>query len=622
MTAAPTPPGPPRLVFDHLDGDVWAWERTVSGTQPDGVDVVALRLHGEEHPVDHPRHGRFVAVVPLRSGANRIEALCLENGRLVSVAEVVYRVPLPPTPKARIVVSIDGGDVVLDARSSEPSRSNGTDLVGFFWSVRRLASELVGERVRLTPPPVDGEYRVTLRVVDANGEQDQAIAIFRVVDGTVRLVEQTERAPWISDAIVYGVLPPKFGRPPLKATTARLDYLKSLGVNALWLSPLNTTIPYHSGYEVIDYFTIREDCGTEDDFRDLVEAAHVRDIRVLMDFVPNHTSRRHYYHADAEEHGRRSVHYDLYDRDERGHPTHYFSWTHLPNLNFANPDVRRFVTHAMSYWVREFDVDGYRVDVAWGVKERWPEFWPELRRELKRIKPEVFLLAEASARDPYYVHNGFDAAYDWTDQLGQWAWHDVWDPPKGLVDRLHVALTNHGSGFDERSLILRFIDNNDTGERFVSRYGVGLTKVAVAMQFTLPGLPAPYTGEEFGAEFHPYDDLEPLDWERDPYELQAYYKRLFDLRHELAALRSTNFARVDADPAERVYAYVRWSTEFAPVVVVLNFSDRPTEARLAVPDQLAAKGNVVDRLHGEHFASTSPTTAIPMPAHTARVLTR
>jgi glycosidase len=151
--------------------------------------------------------------------------------------------------------------------------------------------EVAGERVRVAAPSTDGEYYVTLRVADAVGEQDRASVYFEVVDGQARLIDvDIDRPAWIDDAIVYGVIPRKFGEPALKGTTARLDYLKDMGINTLWLSPVNTTIPYYSGYEVIDYFTIREDYGTEEDFRELVEEAHARGMRVLMDFVPNLSS--------------------------------------------------------------------------------------------------------------------------------------------------------------------------------------------------------------------------------------------------------------------------------------------------------------------------------------------
>lgn len=429
-----------------------------------------------------------------------------------------------------------------------------------------------------------------------------------------------DRPPWVDDAVIYGVLPPKFGRPPLRATTARLADLAELGVNTLWLAPVNTTIPFEAGYAVIDYFTIRSDFGSDADFRALITEAHRLGLHVLMDFVPNHTSDRHPYYLDVNQQGRRSPYFDFYDRDAAGRATHYFDWAQLPNLNFENPAVRRFMTEAMCYWVREFDVDGYRVDVAWGIRQRRPDYWSELRRALARIKPDVFLLAEASARDPYYLANGFDAAYDWTDRLGEWAWQEAWRSPDGPVAGLDAALGN-GRGDPPGQRVFRFLNNNDTGERFIAWHGPGLTRVAATMLFTLPGIPGPYTGDEIGASFHPYHNLEALDWDLDPYELRPYYRRLITLRTELRSLRGPDFARVGSDPADRIYAYLRGRSDDDPVLVVLNYADQPVAAHVRLPDRLLDDRRWTDRLHNARFRLTNGSPVVELPGHAARILT-
>nr|WP_246211298.1 alpha-amylase family glycosyl hydrolase [Phytoactinopolyspora alkaliphila] len=478
-----------------------------------------------------------------------------------------------------------------------------------------------GSTIRITPPTVDGEYYVRLRVVDEYGEEDCATTSFAVVEGRPRIPDHDVEAPrWIRDALVYGVLPARFGEPPLKSTIARLDYLSDLGVNTLWIAPATATIPRHAGYDVVDYFSIREDYGTEEDFRELVVQAHSRGMRVLMDVVPNHTSELHRYYQDALGRGRRSVHWHLYHRDRSGNATHYFDWVHLPNLDFGNPEVRTFVTEALSFWIREYDVDGYRVDAAWGIKERGPDFWPQLRRELKRIKPDVFLLAEASARDPYYAGNGFDAAYDWNHDLGHWAWEDVWVSPDGLVERLHAALTNNGSGYPAGSLVFRFLNNNDTGERFVVRHGPGLTRVAAALMVTVPGIPGAYTGDEIGADYHPYAGTQPLGWDDDPFRLRAYYTGLFRLRQELQNLRTGGFARLEAEPQDKVYAYLRWSDDAVPVAVVLNWHDEPVRANVTLPSRFPPGTEVTDRLHGGRFTASDGVLMVDLPAYTARIL--
>ncbi len=222
-----------------------------------------------------------------------------------------------------------------------------------------------------------------------------------------------------------------------------------------------------------DYFTIRHDYGGQTELARVVAAAHDRGMRVLLDIAANHTSYRHPYFRKAEQEGRRSHQYGYYQRDADGNPVHYFDWTDLPNLDYDNPEVRRWMADAMAHWVRGLDVDGYRFDAAWGIRERNPDAWPSLVAELRRVKPDVLLLAEASTRDGYYEDTGFDLAYDWTDELGVWAWRDVFDDTARLVDRLDAAL-----GPSPGDKVFRFLNNNDTGEWFVDRYGVGLTRVA------------------------------------------------------------------------------------------------------------------------------------------------
>jgi cyclomaltodextrinase / maltogenic alpha-amylase / neopullulanase len=424
-------------------------------------------------------------------------------------------------------------------------------------------------------------------------------------------VAQSRRPAWIDQAVVYGVVPRSFGDTGgFRDVTARLDDLADLGVTAIWLSPSNATVPGDFGYAVTDYFRLRDDYGTEADFHKLVRSAHAHGIRVLMDFVPNHTSASHPYFKDAVLYGRASRYWDFYDRDADGEATNYFDWTHLPNLNYGNPEVRRMMTEAFVHWVRDFDVDGFRVDVAWGLKERAPDFWPHLRGTLEAIKPGTLLIAEASARDGYYYTHGYDAAYDWTDELGVWAWDGVFDrlDAAGIVDGLRAALAYTKPD----RLVFRFLNNNDTGSSFVSRYGTDVTRVASTLLLTLPGIPCVYTGEEVGASFSPYVDNGPIVW-RDRYNLRPHYKTLISLRKRLPALHGPDFDILAVKSAPGVLAYVRGRSE--PVLVVLNFAGAPRTVRLTLPNVL--RGTLHDELGG----GTTESAEIHVDAYASRVLT-
>jgi glycosidase len=290
--------------------------------------------------------------------------------------------------------------------------------------------------------------------------------------------------------------------------------------------------------------------------------AHRLGIRVLLDVVPNHLSVESPWFQDAQAHGTASHHWGFFDRDMGGQPTHYFDWAHLPNLDYGNPEVRRMIVEAFAHWVR---------------------------RELKRIDPDILLLAEASATDPTFFGNGFDVAYDWTDELGRWAWASVFEHPHEIQPLLAAALTNEPTGYAPEAIVLRFINNNDTGVRFVDRHGPGLTRVAAILQFTVPGIPALFAGDEIGASYQPYADLTPIGWE-DRHRLRPLYQRLADLKHRVPALNTGQIEVLASDPGGS-FAYLRPAPPGGtPVLVVLNFGGPAAVELERTPGLEAARG--------------------------------
>ncbi|MCC2628945.1 MAG: alpha amylase catalytic region, partial [Thermomicrobiales bacterium] len=612
---------------DLLGGDVWAWQKTLAGTcrgcPPEAT--IALLVNGT--PIPAEREGdAFTAVAKLDPGENEVLAVAtMPDGREERSPPVTYTVRLEPRPTGRLTTRIDGERVVFGGTASEASEYDGAVIKTWSVSLTEMASRPAGQPAtsRLSPrhpvapspslpgiwsgaiPIADGEYYASLTVEDDRGRTDSAASYFVVTDGQARVPDAVqERAAWISDAVVYGVVPRNFDPPGFNGVTARLDDLADLGVTALWFSPITRTLPDLFGYEVTDYFDVRAEYGTKEDFRALVEAAHARGIRVLMDFVPNHTSIEHPYARDATANGQASTHWDYYDRDPGGNPTHYFSWTHLPNLNYDNPEVGRFMMEAFSYWVREFDVDGFRVDAVWGIKERNPEWLTAFLAEMNRIKPDSLLIAEASARDEFYFEQGFDAAYDWTDELGQWAWGDALGGIAPIGEAMVDVLTDGGQGYHEAALVMRFLNNNDTGQRFVSTYGVDFYRIALAMLLTLPGLPCLYTGDEVGAEYQPYSQSGPIDW-TDHHRLREDTKKLIALRRGTPALHSREWLPLAVEPATPLFAYQRGgeggrlqgeraatplsaSPPSPLVIVLLNFSGSDIEAVADLPDDTAA----------------------------------
>jgi cyclomaltodextrinase / maltogenic alpha-amylase / neopullulanase len=561
--------------------------------------------------------------------------------------EVSIRGRIAQRPTAVIISSLSDGRVVLDGRTSLPDELEKRPIQQCAWTARtdnpsgvRVRADTGEERpfdeeikspiVEIISPEIDGEYYFSLRVIDEAGREDKSAIYFVVEQGQARIPDYDHEHPaWVEKAIVYGVIPGKFGQPGFHAIAERLDDLADLGVTAIWLAPINVSPPGDYGYAVVDYFNLNPSYGSKEDFHRMVQQAHDKGIRVLMDFVPNHTSEHHPYYLAAQQGGPGSPYWDFYDRDANGERTYYFNWTYLPNLNYENPEVRSMMIEAFSHWVREFDVDGFRVDACWGVKQRRPDFWPLWRKELKRIKPALMLLAEASARDPYYFEQGFDVAYDWTDELGHWAWTSVWDAEKRrlLASNLTHALTNGSDGYHPDTLIFRFLNNNDTGTRFITTFGEGMTRVATALLLTLPGVPCIYTGDEIGAEFKPYENPEPLSWIEHVPGLRDYHKQLIELRSALPSLHSRLWTRLELEPArdQNAYAYVRYHDDHKdPILVLLNFSEEPTELKFPMPEEFSslAGSQWKDLLSGEAVTleADGAFKKLSMSPHSVRLL--
>jgi cyclomaltodextrinase len=583
--------------LDTTGGDAWTFTLDVAGhaTQEKCDEVTIESSLGATRAL---RTGdRFDARVVLRSGENRLAAVCSKHHRTVGRSEPqIWRVRLADAPKAWARVRALDSSISLDAGGSEMAPGQPAALKRFEWRARsenpaplRLIdgrpleahTAIAAEHIDLAVPDRGGEYYVDLQVTDAVGRIDRSIAVFRVVEGQAREVDlRTEHPSWLDDAVVYGAAPYFFTPADFSGVAARLDEIAALGATVLWLSPVTAAAPGDFGYAVTDQFGLREEFGGERGLRALIEAAHRAGLRVLIDLVPNHLAEQSAYFQHAAKNAAGSPYYGWFDRDAAGEVTHYFDWRHLANLDYDNPQVRGYVTAAFVRFVRDFAVDGFRVDASWAVARRAPEFWPRLRAELKRIDPDIALLAESSAREPYTFANGFDAAYDWTSQVGEWSWRAAFaEDGRVRLDVLRAALTNDGAGFVRDAVILRFINNNDTGPRFVTRFGLPLAKLAATLMFTLPGVPLIYNGDEAGASFEPYDEGPPIQW-NDGGELAMHYRELAAMRRQSATLRTSDLQLLRTDRDEALLAYLRPAAPGSvDVLVVLNFSAQPLRVR-------------------------------------------
>lgn len=265
---------------------------------------------------------------------------------------------------------------------------------------------------------------------------------------------------WVRDAVVYEIFPRNFSPSgDFAGITARLDELKNLGVDVLWLMPIHPlgrvkakgTIG--SPYAVQDYYAINPDYGTKEDFHRLVDAAHQRGLKVIIDIVANHTAWDSVMLTNPL----------FYKRDAAGNiiPPNP-DWTDVAGLDYTNPETHRYMREMLQYWAREFKLDGFRCDVAGEVPT---DFWEEARQDLEKIRPEIFLLAEASKPD--LLVKAFDADYAWP-MMGTLNRVLMEGAPASEFQRTWEQ--DERRKFPQHTLHLRMTDNHDEA-RAVSRFG-------------------------------------------------------------------------------------------------------------------------------------------------------
>ena len=226
------------------------------------------------------------------------------------------------------------------------------------------------------------------------------------------VVDTLTHPAWTRNADIYEVNVRQFSPDgTLKGVQAHLPRLKALGVDIIWLMPVqpigrkNRKGPLGSYYSIADYTAINPELGTMADFDALVAAAHREGIKVLLDWVPNHTAFDHpWTTAHKAYYVTRADGTIINARDNEGHDT---DWTDVAELNYDNPELRTAMIDAMRWWLVNGKIDGFRCDVAGGVPL---DFWLQARAALQKTKPDLFMLAEAE--DPK-LHAAFDMTYGW-----------------------------------------------------------------------------------------------------------------------------------------------------------------------------------------------------------------
>jgi cyclomaltodextrinase len=440
---------------------------------------------------------------------------------------------------------------------------------------------------------------------------------------------------WVKDAVFYQIFPDRFAKservekphnletwdsPPtrhgfkggdLLGVAEHLDYLADLGINAIYLTPIFQSTANHR-YHTFDYFQVDPILGGNAAFKFLLDEAHARGLRIILDGVFNHASRGFYQFNHTLENGTNSPYFDwfsfgnfpLHPYDDYG-PAGYQAWwglKALPRFNHQNPQVREFIMRVAEHWIEQ-GIDGWRLDVPGEIDD--DEFWREFRTRVKKINPEAYIVGEIWHQATRWLEGDqFDAVmnYQFTraclsfflevdDEVRQLtaghSYGDVanWDAPT-FAARLEEALEWYHAEINYAQLNL--LDSHDTS-RFltIAKKDVTALKLAILTMMSFPGAPMIYYGDEIGMLGGKDPDCRrSMTWDESRWnkDLRATIKRFVALRKKYPALRRGGYSNLYSQG--KVYLFAR-QTEEETLIIGLNAGKSPAALDLDVTSMLA-----------------------------------
>ncbi len=404
----------------------------------------------------------------------------------------------------------------------------------------------------------------------------------------------------------------------LKGLTGKLDYIRSLGTNVLYLNPIFLAYTNHK-YDATDYFTIDPQYGTREDFDHLCAEAHARGMRVVLDGVFNHTGRRSIWFQQALA-DPKSPYHDFYTFDASV-KNGYVGWVDLPNLpelRYSNPAVRDRIYRAPDSVVQSYlkDIDGWRLDVAFDLG---PEVLTELTTSAHRARPDSFTVGEIYNYPPDWFPSLDGVMNMYLVRIILGLADGSLEGPKA-ADMVETLVADAGIEPLLRSWIV--LSNHDRSRLKSVLPSLEDRAFALALQVTLPGSPSVYYGEEIGLTGK--EDPEqrgPMDWDAvkagTAPEL-ALTKKLLALRNTHRALQVGDFARI---PTSRLFAFARLTSSVRDtIVVVANPTSAPVTEMLTTRDGWIQDVTPMrDLLTGADIEVSSGLITVTVPAKTVRI---
>ena len=373
---------------------------------------------------------------------------------------------------------------------------------------------------------------------------------------------------WIMQGNIYEVNVRQYTRQgTLKAFAKNLDRLKAMGVETLWFMPLNPISKVDrkgtlgSYYAVSDFTALNPEFGTMSDWIALVKEIHGKGMKVIIDWVPNHTGADNRWLTE---------HPDFFVKDSTGKAAMAKDWADTRQLDYNNPVMEDSMIAAMKFWLVSSNIDGFRCDVAWNVPAL---FWQKCIPQLKKLK-NVFMLAEGDST--YLPNSGFDAVYPWH------MFHMMEKVAKG--DRpafgLDSILRQNSIMYPANTIQMYFTSNHDENSWNKADYGSFPGRVhapfAVFTQTMVNGVPLIYGGQEEPVlRAIQFFDKDPMDIGK--FGRAKFYKTLLYLRKNNPALSANaSFRKVNAGDEKTIYAFVR-EKGTSKILIILNLSEKEQE---------------------------------------------
>lgn len=420
--------------------------------------------------------------------------------------------------------------------------------------------------------------------------------------------EEVARVPeWVNDSVMYHIFPDSFASArkridekivgvktaesvchsknggTITGITENLDYLEDLGVNLIYLNPIFKANSYHK-YDTIDYFDIDPCFGTKDDFKRLVDDIHARGMRIILDGVFNHCGPDFFAFKDVLANGQESRYADWFYKlnfpIEYQTPPNYECFAYvkeMPKLNTSNDEVRKYICEVGRYWIREFGIDGWRLDVANEIDH---DTWRMFRSEVRKEREDAFLIAEIWEDAEVWLRGDqFDSAMNYTFT---YLCRDFFAEHKISVEEFDQQIQKSMMRYPWpiTAAQMNLLDSHDV-PRFLYYCNGDVSKMRLAFLYlmTAPGVPSVFYGDECLISGETEDTYRaPMKWDETGNSFAGYLKQLIAIRKQHKALTYGKYESIYA--ADDIYIFAR-SYEAETIYVIINNSNSEKEIDLS-----------------------------------------